>query len=59
MAVANKAAVHFEARYDMDEDIRLDKSLWAAHFFKIRSLAAQAASGGKVEISGGLLSRAA
>jgi len=35
----------------MDEDIQLDKWLWAAHFFKTRSLAAQAASGGKVEIN--------
>jgi ribosome-associated heat shock protein Hsp15 len=43
----------------MDEDIRLDTWLWTARFFKMRSLAAQAASGGKVEISGGLLSRAA
>ena len=34
----------------MDDEIRLDKWLWAARFFKTRSLAADAINGGKVEI---------
>ncbi len=34
------------------ESIRLDKWLWAARFFKTRSLAAAAAQGGKIHIRG-------
>jgi ribosome-associated heat shock protein Hsp15 len=32
--------------------VRLDKWLWAARFFKTRSLAAQAVSGGKAHLNG-------
>jgi len=36
----------------MDEDVRIDKWLWAARFFKTRTLARQAVAGGKVELNG-------
>ena len=42
----------------MDEPVRLDKWLWAARFYKTRSLAAHAVEGGKVEVNGERAKRA-
>ena len=53
-----------DAREDKDDDedagsdVRLDKWLWAARFYKTRTLAAEAITGGRVELNGNRVKRA-
>ncbi|MBA3343798.1 MAG: RNA-binding S4 domain-containing protein [Gemmatimonadales bacterium] len=43
---------------DEDTRVRLDKWLWAARFYKTRSLASEAIAGGKVQVNGDRAKRA-
>ena len=46
------ASVHMVFMQIMTESVRIDKRLWAARFFKTRTLASHAVEGGKVRANG-------
>ena len=50
--MGERKALRMTEQAKLDEAVRLDRWLWAARFYKSRSLAADACDGGKVEVNG-------
>jgi ribosome-associated heat shock protein Hsp15 len=57
-AAAELCSGYFFWMAESDDRVRLDKWLWAARFYKTRSLAADAIAGGKVQVNGERVKRA-